>query len=320
MTYSRKAYQLFADKLLEIGVSPLVVSVGELVKLVTEAESSQVFTLSTNNLVAGADGELIKINTKTGYVEVYNAIQDGHFTVKLFDLETGRFEGEHGVDTNWGKSTELYGYDKYNELLEKERNDFSSCFREFAMKADNLAIRNRELSNMLARDKIKSLRVKEGVLEVAKKYCKIYDYANRPIAEILFNIDDALKKRAKLQPFFTRELRTETDTIISRKLYLIRLNEEAEAYSRISELPMMALIEDYKSFHAKKTDRMAKRCIKISKNIRSVIDPFCRFRADVRELQICPEEIEQMREERDRALLLRRNELDKKGVWENNGC
>ena len=68
MVYTRKQYCEYADKLIKKGVSASIVVISDVIRLLTEDEERFGYTFNTDNIVAGANGELIKINTKDGII------------------------------------------------------------------------------------------------------------------------------------------------------------------------------------------------------------------------------------------------------------
>lgn len=310
----RKEYQKYAYSLIKKGVSPSIVCIADIIQILTEDDSGK-YNFNTDNIISGANGELIRIDNKNGIIEIYNSFMDDYFTLKLYDIETGELldDGELGKEVNSFKSIVLYGYDVYESILDKIENDFSDCNREISKDRDNINIKMLELTNRLAKSKL--LGLKDRVLKVANKYCKRNDYINVGVDKIIANINDAYHKHSQIKEFKSSCIEQETVDIINRKLYLDGLKEESEAYSKISIFPITEIIEEYQAYKAPKTDKIAKKYIFISNKINEVLRPFCDFRVDIRSHLLNSDEIEEISEKHRKLLLKRRDELDEANTW-----
>lgn len=317
----KKEYQRYTRDLIRKGVSPSIVCISDVIRLVTEDEDKACYNFNTDNIVSGPFGELIKVNDEKGIVEIYNSIMDGFFSLKIYDLETGEMlpDGELGKEYSFYDSIDFFGYDEYQNLMDYVDNDFSQCHREIQLDKNKINISRLELSNKLAREKLKELKLKEKLLEVAKKSCKRYDYVNEALGDalgkIMANIDDAYNKHSEMKAFDSKILDEETIEIINYGLYLNRLTEESNAYSKISILPMTDVISSYIAYNTPKTKKIARKLIRISKKVSCILDPFIYSRIDVRNHLLNSSDIDRMSEKHKRLLLRRRDELDKSNTW-----
>ncbi len=321
----KETYRDYANNLIKKGISPSIIVSSDIIKLLTEDEDRMDYNFKTDNIISGPYGDLIRINKEQGIIEIYNSItvekysdyKEYYYSLKLFDLETGDLlsDGELGYYSSTLEAIDLYGEEEYEYLDNLEKNDFSDVHRLISKDKDEYNINRLELSNELARVKLKDLR--EKLFNVAKIYCKGCDHIVRGIGKIVSNIDDAYKKHSEIKEFRSLELDEETIQIINRKLYLDGLKEESEAYSRISIFPITDIIKEYKEYNAPVTDKIANKYIKISRKIAEVLDPFSYYRCKIRNHQKSMEEIEEMFEKHRVLLLKRRDELDMTNSWDS---
>lgn len=316
MVYTKKQYSDYVDKLIKKGISPTVLMIGDVIRLVTEDETRGRYDFSTDNIVAGPDGELIKINTCSGIVEIYNSIQEDYYSLRVYDIDTGELlpDGELGCSSKWIDSLKLYGEEKYYELLDLEKNDYSKEYSKKTRLLEEIRIKNRKNANDYTRSRLSETNLRQRLLDFASKYSRRFEYLNEAISKMVFYIDDATAKRAKEQEFNSPNLSKETNDIITRKLYSVRLKEESEAYSRISEAPVMEIIEEYKAYKTPKTDKIAKKYIKISSKVNDILYPFIYSRVQFLDNQTSGEEFEAIEKSFQLLLLKRRDELDERGL------
>ena len=320
----KETYSKYAHDLYQKGVNPDIIVVSDIIKILTEDDEKFKYDFSTDNIISGPFGELIKINRKKGTVEIYDSytvesdygLKEYNYSVRIFDLNTGLLfeDGElSSVSTNY-ESILLYGEDEYNYLSQLSNEDFSAYQREVSLDMDEIDIRRLEQANKAARDKVKGL--KDKLFKTAKKYCKKYDYINEGITKIIENIDIAYRKHSEMKSFSSPDLDEDIVNIINRKLYLEELTEESEAFSKISIFPITEIIEEYKAYHTPKTDKLAKKYIFISRKIAEVLDPFIYFRIDFRNHQMSSKDISKMHNNHYKKLIKRRDELDAWGTYE----
>ena len=316
MVYTRKQYCEYADKLIKKGVSASIVVISDVIRLLTEDEERFGYTFNTDNIVAGANGELIKINTKDGIIEIYNSIMNDYYSLRVYDIETGELlpDGELSSSSNWVDSLTMYGEEKYYELLDLEADDFSKEYREKDRDFNEIDIRNREIYNDYTKTRLKETNIRQRLFDFSQKYSRRYNYVAEAVNKILLYIDDANSKRARIVEFKSPKLTLETNQIISRKIYQVRLREESEAYSRISESPIMDIIEEYKAYKTPKTDKIAKKYIKLSSKVNDILYPFIASRIQLLSKQTNAEEFERLERKHQIKFLKRRNELDKRGL------
>lgn len=318
MVYTKRQYCEYVDKLIKMGISPSVLLISDVIRLVTEDETKGQYDFSTDNIVAGSDGELIKINTSSSTIEIYNSIQDDYYSLRVYDIDTGELlpDGELSCSSKWVDSLKLYGEEKYYELLDLEVNDFSKVYAKKTRLLEEISIKNRNNANDYTRSRISETNIKEKLLNFSKKYSKRFEYINEAVSKMVFYIDDAVSKKANEQEFNSPNLSEETNKIITRKLYSVRLREESEAYSRISEAPVMDIIEEYKAYKTPKTDKIAKGYIKLSSKVNNILYPFIYSRVQFLGNQTSGEEFEQIEKTFQLLLLQRRNELDSNDLGE----
>ena len=321
MVYTRKQYCEYADKLIKKGISPTIVAVSDVIRLLTEDEERFGYSFNTDNIVAGPNGELIKINTRDNIVEIYNSIMNDYYSLRVYDIDTGELlpDGELSNNSNWVDSLNMYGEEKYYELIDLEYNDFSKEYGDKDRDYNEIDIRNREVYNDYTRTRIKETNIRQRLYDFSLKYSRRYNYVSEAISKILLYIDDANSKRAKITEFKSPKLTLETNQIISRKIYQDRLREESEAYSRISEAPIMDIIEEYKAYHTPKTDKIAKKYIKLSSKVNDILYPFITSRIQLLSKQTNAEDFEELERKHQYKFLKRRNELDKTGLGGFNG-
>ena len=314
MVYTTKHYGKYADKLIKKGISPTIVCISDVIRLLTEDEERCGYCFNTDNIVAGPEGELIKINTRDGIVEIYNSIMSDYYSLRVYDIATGELlpDGELSSSSNWVDSLNMYGEEKYYELLDLESNDFSKEYREKDRDFNEIDIRNREIYNDYTRTRLKETNLRQRLVEFSNKYSRRYNYVAEAMNKIILYIDDATSRRAKIEEFKSSKLRPETNEIISRKLYQIRLMEEAEAYSKISEAPIMEIIEEYKAYMTPKTDKIAKKYIKLSTKVNDILYPFITSRLQLLGKQTNAEDFERLERKHQIKFLKRRNELDRR--------
>ena len=316
MVYTRKQYCEYADKLIKKGISPSIVIISDVIRLLTEDEERCGYTLNTDDIVAGPEGELIKINNRDGIVEIYNSIINDYYSLRVYDIETGELlpDGELSNSNSWVDSLSMYGEEKYYELLDLEVNDFSKIYGDKDKEFNEIDIKNREVYNEYTRKRIRETGIRQRLFDFSQKYARRYNYVGDAVKKILLYIDDACAKKATVTEFNSSKLPVETNQIISRKLYQIRLREESEAYSRISEAPMMDLVEEYKAYKTPKTDKIARKYIKLSSKVNDILYPFISSRIQLLGKQTSAEEFEKLEKKYQYRFLKRRNELDKKGI------
>lgn len=313
MLYLKEKYRDYADSLIKKGISPTIVKVGNIIRLLTEDENAFNYDFSTKNIVSGPFGELIKVDRKQGIVEIYNSIMDDHYSLRVYDIDNGKLlpDGELYSYYSEYESKDLYGEEEYNYLLDLEKNDFYDCHRTINRDKDNLNIERLELTNKIDREKSKDLKVK--LLELTKKYCNRHDRINDGIAKIISYIEEAYSVHYGTKEFTSNELDSETVEIINRQIYLDSLREESEAFSKISIIPITDIIAEYKAYNAPGTDKIVEKYINISRKISTILDTFIYNRIYVRKRLKSSEEIDQMTEKHRKLLLKRRDELDNLG-------
>ena len=316
MVYTTKQYGEYADKLIRKGISPSIVIISDIIRLLTEDEDKKDFTLNTDDIVAGPEGELIKINNKNGIVEIYNSIMTDYYSLRVYDIATGELlpDGELSNTSSWVDALSMYGEEKYYELIDLEYNDFSKVYSYKDKACDEIDIKNREVYNNYSRTRIRETGIRQRLYDFLQKYNKRYNYVGEAVNKILHYINDAISKRAKIVEFKSPKLSVETNQIISRKLYQIRLREESEAYSRISEAPIMELVEEYKAYKTPKTDKIAQKYIKLSSKVNDILYPFIASRIQLLSKQTSAEECDAIEKTFQQKLLRRRYELDKRGI------
>ena len=223
MVYTTKQYKDYVDRLIKKGVSPSVVIIGDVIRLLTEDEDRGTYDFTTDNIVAGPNGELIKINTRSNIVEIYNSIQEDYYSLRVYDIDTGELlpDGELGSNVNWLDSLKMFGEEKYYELLDLEYNDFSKQYSEKSRDYDEIDIRNREIYNDYTRTRLRETNIRQRLLDLSNKYSRRYNYVSEAINKIVFYIDDATSKRAKMNSFKSPKLSFETNQIISRKYIML---------------------------------------------------------------------------------------------------
>ena len=316
MVYTTKQYGEYANKLIKKGISPTIVRINDVIRLLTEDEERFGYSFNTDNIVSGPNGELIRINTRTGIVEIYNSIIDDYYSLRVYDIETGELlpDGELNGSSNWVDSLNMFGEEKYYELLDLEENDFSKEYGDKDKDFNEIDIRNREIYNDYTRTRLKETNIRQKLFDFSNKYSRRYNYVKEAIDKIILYIDDATSKRAKIEEFKSPKLTPETNEIICRKIYHVRLREESEAYSRISEAPIMDIIEEYKAYKTPKTDKIAKKYIKLSSKVNDILYPFIASRIQLLGKQTNAEDFEQLERKHQIKFLKRRNELDKRWV------
>lgn len=321
MVYTTKQYGEYADKLIKKGISPSIVIISDVIRLLTEDEERFGYTFNTDNIVSGPYGELIKINTRSGIIEIYNSIMDDYYSLRVYDIETGELlpDGELSCSTNWVDSLTMYGEEKYYGILDLQNNDFSKEYGDKDKDYNEIDISNREIYNDYTRTRLKETNIRQRLYDFSQKYARRYNYVGEAVNKIILYIDDAISKRAKIPKFSSPKLSLETNEIINRKLYQVRLREESEAYSRISEAPIMEIIEEYKAYKTPKTDKIAKKYIKLSSKINDILYPFIFSRIQLLSKQTNVEDFERLERKHQIKFLKRRNELDKRGIGGFNG-
>lgn len=315
MINTKKEYQKYADKLLDKGISPAIVSIAEVIKILTLDEEKFDYDFNTNNIVSGADGELIRIDRENGTVEIYNCFIEDFFSLKVYDLETGKIfeDGTLYMDIDRYDSIDLFGYDKYLYFGDCIIRDYSDCYREINRDKEEIDIHMLELYNKLSKSKLMNL--KENLLKVAYRYCKKDTNMNKGVGKILSDIDTAYHMHSKPKQFHSDELDIEMVEIINRNLYLNSLKEESYAYSKISILPIIDVIEEYKAYKTSKTDKLVKKYIFISKKLNEVLSPFSDYRIELRNSLVNSKDINRMEQKHKKILINRKNEIDGIGNW-----
>lgn len=317
MLYNRNDYVKYASDLLKKGINPSIVVIGDIIRLLTEDDDKLDYNFNTDNIVSGQGGELIKINKEKGTIEIYNSIIDNFFTLKVYDLETGKMfdDGELGKEVYDLESINLFGEEGYEYLLNYIDNDFSDCNRMISQDREEINIQMLELTNKLSKSKLKQNDIRGKIVKIAKKHCKNNNYLLETIGIIVNNIDNALDKHSDIKEFNSPVLSNETVDIINRKLYYLGLKEESEAYSKISIWPITEIIQEYRAYHTPKTDKIADHYLFVSKKINEVLSSFENYRVDIRGHLLSSNDIDRMSEKHSKLLLKRRDELDNSNTW-----
>ena len=310
-----KEYEKYTNALIKKGVSPSIVCVGDVIRLLTEDEDELRYNFNTDNIESGPNGELIKINIKKSTIEVYNSIMDNYFSLRVYDMDTGKLfdDGELGKEYTDYYSIKLYGEELFNNIEDKVINDYSDCYRIMNKDKEDINIKMLEMTNKLAHPKLTGLR--ERVINISKKYCKGDPVITSAVGKIIEQIDEAYYKHSTFKKFFSLEMDEEMVEIINRNIYLQSLKEESETYSKISIFPITELIEEYKAYKVPKTDKLAKKYLLISKKINEALNPFFEYRVDVRNHLFTSKDIDELSKNHTKMLLKRRDELDNINTW-----
>ena len=305
MQNSIKIYKDYADGLLKKGITPEIISIADVIKLCTEDQDDNKYDFNLDNIVAGPNGELIKINRYRDTIEIYNSIMDNYFTVRVYSLESGLLfdDGIMGYETSPIDSIMLYGINEYNKINLLVGNDFSEYNREVVKDRDNINIKILEFSNKLSRTRLTEL--KENIIKIKKKYCKRNDFINPGIDTVINNIDFAYKKHSDIKKFKSDILDEDTKEIINRKLYLDGLKEESSAYSQITIFPIVEIINEYKEYNAQKTDKLVKKYNIILNKVYEELNKFYNFRIDLKNHLVDSNDINEM-SKKHRMLYLKR--------------
>lgn len=311
----RGEYKKYIKTLISKGVCPSILLVGDIIKLLTEDEDDVKYNFNTDNIESGPMGEIIRVNIKNGTVEIYNSIMENYFSLRVYNINTGKIfeDGELYSEYSTFYSKNLLGDEIFAYVENHMANDYMDCNRIMSIDKENINIKMLELTNRLSHAKL--LDLKERLLNAAKKYCKDDVVISAGVGKIVENIDSAYYMHSQFKKFESEELDEETTEIINRNIYLQNLKEESEAYSRISIFPITEIIEEYKAYNAKKTDKLAKKYTYISRKINEVLSPFCEYRVDVRNHLLTTKDIDEMNENHLKLLIKRSNELENKDDW-----
>lgn len=309
MQNSMKLYKDYADGLLKKGVSPEIICIADVIKLCTEDQDDCKYDFNLDNIVAGPNGELIKINKYRDTIEIYNSIMDNFFTVRVYSLESGLLfdDGVMGYETSPIDSIMLYGINEFNKLNLLIGNDFCEYNREVIKDRDNINTKILEFSNKLSRSKLTEL--KENIYKIKKKFCRRNDFINPGIDTVISNIDSAYKKHSEIKKFKSEELSDETKEIINRKLYLDGLKEESLSYSQITIFPIVEIIKEYKEYNAKKTDKLVKKYNIILNKVYEELNKFYNFRIDLKNHLVDSNDINEMSKKHKMLYLKRMKQL-----------
>jgi hypothetical protein len=318
MINKKETYEKYAHELYKKGINPDILVVADIIKILTEDDVNFKYNFNNNNIISGPFGELIRINYRDNILEIYDSytvegddkFKEYNYSLRLFDLNTGLLCDDCKLYSysNQMESISLYGLEEFKRLDFLSKEDFSPYEREIFLDREDIDIKRLESSNRAARNKVKELKGK--LFKVSKRYCKKNDYILEGVNKIINMIDNAYSKHAEVRTFDSPILDQDTIDMINKKLYLDKLSEESEAFSKISILPITEIIEEYKAYHTPKTDKIAKKYILISRKIAEVLDQFIYFRIDFRKHQISAKEIDEMMETRYKKLIKRRDELD----------
>ena len=273
MKKNRDKYMAYIKGLLKKGVCPENL-LGDIIRLCTEDDEKGTYDFDLSKIIAGPDGEIIKIDEEKDSVEIYYSLIENTYCIKAFCLSTGE---SYSDSTMWFKtsvdaSTDLYGEDVYKLLTDYVGGDFGAYYREvekdnYELDENVLVLRTNSLRDYL-------YKIKSELLIIMKKNCRKKDPINDGIIELIRYVEEAKNAHCEIKQFKTKELQDDMLEIINRKLKVDGLRRESQLQSKISIIPITNIIEEYDAYGTPKTRKMVIRFTKISVKVAKVLQDF----------------------------------------------
>ena len=329
-TNMKEEFGKYMYKLLGKGIDPHNLY-PDIVSECVEDDKECIYDFSGKNILAGANGEVIKVLPKEGIIKVYDSIEiedhdysNEYINLRIFDIKTGQIlpDGDLSKEANFTETIDFFGIEKYFKLKEYiDTGDYSQEYREMSNVDDLDDITKLSFYNLFSRNRANILRTKlsEKMHICIKKYnIDKDDPLNESFRKIISNIDNANNICNKLVLFNTNLLCKETVDSINNRLKKLNLIEEQYAYSKIDLFPIQDLIEEYKCYCTPKTNEMVKKYIQVLKDLYGPIDSYAKSRIYIRNALTFSEDKKEERNKRNKMIKKRKkeiNEIKGTGLW-----
>ena len=311
------SYKDYIEDLIGKGIDPNLIEMSDVLRLCTEDEETCSYDFSTDNIISGPFGELIKIDYRSNKAIVYYTDIEDIYSIFEVDLSTGKIIGEIGdLDTlfddqifsqerNVHTDKLFLGSDLYEMIKDDEKYDYSPVYRTVNKDYLEDEINVMKKQNQLSRLKLPKIK------KELEPYLNDF-YCHDAVRKIIDRINDALEYKEEIKEFKSVELEPEMAKIIALKLKRDSLKKESEMFSRIDAFPLVDLILEYEAYNAPKTDKIANKITKVYNEVYSILSKYYDYRIDLINKKSEFSNQDKLKSKHTLLLLKRFNEIEEK--------